>query len=297
MPLSALLVAFGGVALLALDQQTNPQTATPAPASAPWFTATQVAEKVWRISDRGVDNVYLVEGQEKALLIDTGIGVADLARFAATLTSLPLQVINTHGHPDHTGSSFQFEKVLAHPSDFELIRRFSTAEMHANVARGMTQGTLPADSVEYRDVGDKNLAAIAGGQVLDLGRRRIEVVETPGHTRGSVCLLDLENRLLFTGDNDNTLVWLFLADCAPLEIYLQSLEKLAGRKKEFDRILPGHGAPLDTEFLGEQIACARSILDGSCAGAPYQSFAGSGLLCTYKRAGIAYNPDNLRVKE
>ena len=61
--------------------------------------------------------------------------------------------------------------------------------------------------------------------------------------------------------------------------------------------MPGHGGPLDGEFIAEQIMCAKSILDGSCQGEHYDTFVGPAKLCKYKRAGIAFNPENLWDKE
>ncbi len=72
------------------------QSQTAAAQSKPWFSATKSAEGVWTISDNGSDNMYLVEGGEKALLIDTGLGVARLSAFVKTLTAKPVIVVNTH---------------------------------------------------------------------------------------------------------------------------------------------------------------------------------------------------------
>jgi hydroxyacylglutathione hydrolase len=274
-------------------------SAAPVVQSASWFTAKPVAEKVLRIDDHGSDNMYLVEGKDKALLIDTGLGVADLAGFVKSLTALPVIVVNTHGHPDHAGGNFQFSRVYAHPSDFELIKRFTSGEYRAGTVQRMLQESPGLATFILKDSSDLKLPAPVSareGDVFDLGGRILEVIETPGHTPGSICLLDAGNRLLFTGDNDNSLVWLFLKDCLPLEMYLQTLRKVQARSGEFDTLLPGHGDPIDKSFIGEQIACAENILSGACKGEPYKSFAGDALLCSYKRAGIAFNPENLRVK-
>jgi hydroxyacylglutathione hydrolase len=286
-----------------LPAQTSPASGQSQSKSAPpsngWFTARLVAEKVWCIDDHGSDNMYLVEGQEKALLVDTGLGVANLAEFIKTLTPLPITVINTHGHPDHAGGNLQFEKVYAHSNDFELIKRFSSKEQRENTVKNMLKNATVPDSVILKDPGNLKptvLMPLKQGDVLDLGKRKLEVIEVPGHTKGSICLLDRGRKLLFTGDNDNTLVWLFLADCTPLETYLVSLQKLNQQASAFDLLLPGHGGPLDKAFIGEQISCVHSILDGSCTGKPYNSFAGKGLVCGYKRAQVAYNPQNLRAQ-
>jgi len=141
------------------------------------------------------------------------------------------------------------------------------------------------------------LLPVKDGHVFDLGGRKLEVMEQPGHTPGEIVLLDAANRLAFTGDNNNALVWLFLPTCRPLEVYLESLRKMERRDGEFDTILPGHGPPLPKGFLADQIACVESILDGSCKGEPYQSFAGNALACRRGSATVAFDPGNLRVKK
>lgn len=239
------------------------------------FTASSVGPNVWRIDDKGSDNIYLVEGKEKALLIDTGLGIGKLTEFAKTLTKLPLTVVNTHGHRDHAGGDFEFEEVYAHPADFDLIQR---SDNHAKRAAGLKPTVLHE---------------IKEGYEFDLGGRKLQVIETPGHTPGSIVLLDAANKLLFTGDNDNTLVWLFLRDSLPLETYLATLQKI-DKRTDFETMLPGHGGPLDKAFVGEQIVATKSILDGSCTPKPYKSMAGDALTCEYKRASVAFDPKNLR---
>jgi len=264
--------------------------------SADWFSTTPVAEGVWKIDDHGGDNIYLVEGDEKALLIDTGTGVADLAGFVGIPAEKPLLVVNTHGHPDHVGGNFQFREVHAHPLDFPMTRQFSSREYHFETIQRVLDETPQFRSLVLRDglVFDATeLLPIEAGTRFDLGNRSLEVIPVPGHTEGSVCLLDAKNKLLFSGDNNNVLVWLFLDASLPLETYLQSLETLDGRRDEFETIFPGHGEPLDAGFVQEQIACVRNILSGSCVPTPYDSFAGKASQCSYKRATVAFDPEKL----
>jgi hydroxyacylglutathione hydrolase len=283
--------------LYAQEQKNQANTGA---AAKPWFTAKPVADKVWCIDDHGSDNIYLVTGKEKALLIDTGTGVADLKAFVKTLTKLPITVVDTHGHPDHAGGNYQFQQIFAQPLDFAMIQQFNSTEYHQGAIRRVLQQFPDFESAIVKDIGDFQISTVTplyDGYVFDLGGRKLEVIRTPGHTQGSICLVDAKNKLLFAGDNDNELVWLFLKDCLPLEVYLQSLQKLQQRNTEFELILPGHGQPLDRTFIDEQIMCAKSILQGDCTGEPYKSFAGDALKCSYKRASIAFNPDNLRIKK
>ncbi|MBN2424763.1 MAG: MBL fold metallo-hydrolase [Calditrichaceae bacterium] len=263
------------------------------------INVSQIADKVWCIDNYGVDNMYLIEGNDKALLIDTGRGIADLAGFIKTLTHLPVMVVNTHGHLDHAGGNFQFSQVYAHPEDFEMVKQSMGAESRKRAAQNIKAHDSEAifafiDSTAKRPL--PSLLPVQEGYIFDLGGRKLEVVETPGHTKGSIVLLDAGNRLLFGGDNNGEMVWLFLDDCLPVESYLHNLQKLNTRRDEFDTILPGHGGPLDKSIIDDQIVCALMIINGDCKGEVYETFTGAQRICRYKKANIAFNPDNIHIK-
>jgi hydroxyacylglutathione hydrolase len=248
----------------------DPKPKTAAPATGGGFTVFAEAENVWRIEESGNTgvgvNMYLVAGRDRAVLIDTGFGGGDLAGCVRGIANLPLAVVNTHAHGDHAGGNSQFPAVHIHRLDLEAVRPLSAG-------------------VE--------LVPIEEGLILDLGGRKLEVIEAPGHTAGSIVLLDSAANLLFAGDNNNPIVWLFLAECLPLEAYLRNLERLEQRSGEFETVLPGHGGLLDKAFFREQMMCAQTIINGECRGEKYETLAGAGVLCTYKRAGIAFDPERL----
>ena len=266
---------------------------------ASWLKVTQLAEKTWRISDHGIVNSYLLEGNQRALLIDNGYGVANIRDVAQSLTKLPLAVVVTHGHRDHCGAVYQFPLVYAHPLEFDSIVYNNTSKRRAINARIILQDTQLPETDLFRDTANlkpAKLVPINEGLIFNLGGRKLEVIEVPGHTPGSIALLDASNKMLFAGDDNNALVWLFLEGCTPLEIYLKSLEKLKLRVHEFTVIYPGHNEPLDAGFLDEEITCCQSILDGTGKTERYSSSAGDAMLGVFKRARIAFDPDNLLVK-
>lgn len=76
------------------------------------YTAWQAKEGTWFINFmNGTENMYLLEGSEKALLIDTGYGAGNLRAFVEKLTDKPIIVVNTHYHPDHAAGNGEFEEV------------------------------------------------------------------------------------------------------------------------------------------------------------------------------------------
>jgi hydroxyacylglutathione hydrolase len=230
----------------------------------------------FRFSVGGV-NMYLVVGNEKALLIDTGNPGNITQDDVKALTSLPLLVVNTHAHPDHSGSNNAFGKVYIHEADQEAGKRYS------------------GDNVE--------LIPIKDGYVFDLGGKKLEVIEVRGHTPGSICLLDGQDKLLFGGDTANTETWAQISN-VPLETYKKNLELLQSKYKgQYDRLLPGHNDTLPVTYIDELIACADEILSGKAeqpAQTPQQPARGGmtagSLIHQYKSAKIRYNPNNLREK-
>jgi hydroxyacylglutathione hydrolase len=288
--------AFFLLALFSFSTISGQQT-TPGP----WFTSVKMSDNVTRISDNGSDNMYLVTGTEKAMLIDNGLGSANIRDYVKTLTKLPVIVVITHGHPDHAGANYQFKEVYIHPDDMKAASTYNNLPRRSGgSASQMTARAKVSNNDIFKDTLNHQttkMIPLSDGQVIDLGGRKLEVIHTPGHTAGEICLLDKGRRMLFSGDNDNELVWLHINGTLPLEVYLKSLEKLNARVGEFDNIYPGHGNPLDKDFVAEQIACVKSILDGTALSKDYNSFAGKGKTSTYKRATVAFNPDNLRVKK
>lgn len=259
-----------------------------------WFDTKEVSGNVWLIDDHKAANIYLIEGTDSALLIDTGIGVADLSSLVKKLTDKPLIIVNTHGHPDHAGADYQFKKVYIHSADSTAARSYNLPESRKRTAQMMLKNAdLQEGDVFKGKERFTQFIAVREGYIFNLGGRLIKVMETPGHTPGSICLLDMENKLLFTGDNNNMMVWLFLDVCRPLSEYLVSLEKQSKRISEFNTMFPGHGIPIKSDFVLDQIECVKSILNGKCSPEPYKSFAGDAMLCKYGRAIVAYNPDNL----
>lgn len=265
------------------------------PAPSAWFKASEVAPDTWRIDDHGVANVYVVIGRTRALVVDTGCGAANLRDYVRSITPLPLLVLNTHGHPDHVGANYQFGAILAPEADFGAIRAMATPEQMKRFAGMLGGAVVPEGEVFHEAAVPLSLTAVKDGQVIDLGGRHLEVIATPGHTPGEIVVLDRDRKLLFTGDNDNGLVWLHLPESLPLDAYLASLEKVQARQSEFTTMLPGHGDPIDRDFVADEILCVKSILDGSATSEEYHSFVGKGRVAKVKRASVVFDPDKLRA--
>ena len=223
-------------------------------------TATKVAEGVTLI--KGIDFeccIWLVEGTESALLIDTGLGIGDLRAEVEELTKLSYRVVNTHGHGDHSGGNYAFDCVYMHEAAapcadiaMEMTGMVASPEELAAIRKRMEE--KPTERRFIRE-----------GDVFDLGGRKLEVIETPGHTPGDVTLYDRVNGLLFSGDCMLKAmdVLLVVPQTVSVECYARSMHKLPALEgvKGF---CSGHDqCVMPRSFLQDCADCADEILDGT----------------------------------
>jgi glyoxylase-like metal-dependent hydrolase (beta-lactamase superfamily II) len=195
--------------------------------------AISLAEGVWNVAP-GMSAAYLVVGRDRALLIDTGAGETDISETVKEVTQLPVTLVVTHHHDDHLGGVQFFDRLYAHPLDIALMRELKN-----------------------------ELIPVREGETFDLGGRRLEVLEIPGHTPGSIALLDRVNRMIFTGDTvSDGPVFMIAGDSSP-EDYVQSLDRLLSMKNEIDRIFGCHGKNVQDLAMVEKLKiAARAFADG-----------------------------------
>ena len=199
---------------------------------------------------------YLVVGEEKALLIDTGFGMGSLKKVVESLTDKPVILVNTHGHPDHGGGNFEFGAPYLHEAD-QALYAYKCADARLEEAKHWPmegEVTLQPYQAETLPLED--------GHVFDLGGRLIDVLHTPGHTAGSVSLFDRETGSLFTGDNTNE-HGVFVDNMSPGTVteYLNSLHKMKALSPSvlYTGHMPGAVAPGQLDKL---IGCAEKVLAG-----------------------------------
>ena len=200
----------------------------------------QMNARTWRIEDGGV-RFFLLEGSERALLIDSGMTVRDALGIAQKRTRLPVALLNTHADMDHVGSNGQFERFYMHPDEEPLYRRSGR----------------PGTVVPVKE-----------GDIIDLGQRELEIIDLPGHTPGSIAVLDRGNRVLISGDpiQQHGRIFMFGAH-RNMEAYIRSLERLEGRLDEFDEIWPSHAdLPVPPETVRMLREGAQAILAGKVPG-------------------------------
>lgn len=211
---------------------------------------------------------YLVLGKERGIIIDTGTGIGDLKQVVSELTDLPVTVVNTHSHFDHVGDNHQFEEIAIY-GDASEINRLTEGIDNASLQRHITDESLWKPLPEGFEPKTWTIPPVEptylldDGTTIDLGERTIEVIYTPGHSPGSVCLLDPENRILFTGDTFFPGPLYAHASDVNIDDYMESIEKLTDRIHEYDFLCSGHNDPwVKSEVIPRVGGAFKTIFEG-----------------------------------
>lgn len=228
-------------------------------------TVKRVSSGVWAL-EQEIVRCFLIVGQQRALLLDTGAEACDLMGMIREITPLPLVVLNTHGDGDHTANNNQFRDIHAHPDEFATIRRFRpdlTSTLHP----------------------------ITALSAFDLGDRVLHVIETPGHTPGSICLLDRKNRILFSGDTLSYGPVFLCGEHRDIHTYRETLVKLM-TMGGFDTIYPCHSTcPVSLSVISALLAAVDGAMDGSIPPEPSDIPTPDGrtpMVYTVGKCGILY---------
>lgn len=214
---------------------------------------TEIAEGVFRISDalhgpnedgfsdapgQATQNSYLVVGEERAALIDLAVDTPELYPYACSIAGMPVQVLLTHGHPDHVYHLDTVSEVWLHPADHSLVKD------------GIPGLSAPMDVC---------LHPLADGQRIDLGGRELRVIALPGHTLGSVLFLDAQTGTLLSGDTCARRLLYGLTPTVPLEEHCRLLEQL--NEPDFSVMYTAHDrCGLPKEYLKTILNCIRNEL-------------------------------------
>ena len=270
-----------------------------------FFTTTKIFDNVTQVLGLGGEQAYLIEGSEKALLIDGLTGVGSLKAFVRELTDLPVTLVLTHGHVDHAGAAFEYGECLVHPADIGQIYDGGDPERRYNfVMRSRPEGAFcpkPEDVIPRVPV---RTLPVYDGEVFDLGGVQIEVIAVPGHTTGTLVFLDRDRRVVYSGDACNPNTLLGLNGSTTIETYKQSLLHCMEFYNDFDVLYGGHGAAAVPKcIIEEAIELCDEIMTGKddayameFIGRPFfyaRKFTGDFKRLDGKLANIAYRKDNI----
>ncbi len=174
--------------------------------------------KEWEMSAATI-NSYLIMGREKAVLVDAGFGVSGLREYAENLAKIPVRLVLSHGHFDHTGAVNEFEEVWVHPADAPMV------------GKGFIK-FLPPRKITAK------IFELVEGDELDLGGRTLMVYGIKGHTGGSIVLYDQKTGTLISGDSICRRVFYIEGNKYPINQFFTDLLKL--EKLEYTGVCSAH---------------------------------------------------------
>lgn len=212
------------------------------------YKVSKVREGIWRIQERSV-YAFVVEGEAWSLMIDTGFGTGDIRAVAEMLTDKPLRLLNTHSDGDHIGCNGYFDKTYMHPAEFGRYRDKCRLEFDIE---GYVCEPVP----------------VWEGDVLDLGTFQFEVIHLPGHTMGSIALLEREKRFLFSGDTIQGHGHLHLwGSGRSAHAFLASMIKMKRYMDNIDVIYPSHDMQeLTPDYISALADAADKVVSGAVKG-------------------------------
>lgn len=209
-----------------------------------WFTVEKIEEDTFSISEYKhweETHCYLLCGTKSALLIDTGLGVANIKSVVDELTSLPVQVVTTHAHWDHIGGHKYFENMAVHESEKEwLCGKFPIPlqVVKRNLSCEICDFPKEFEIDKYEIFSGNPTRVLHDEEMIDLGNRQVTVIHTPGHSPGHCCFYEKERKTLYSGDLIyKGCLYAFYPTTDP-QLFFQSVKKVG--KLEISRILPGH---------------------------------------------------------
>ena len=217
-----------------------------------WFETAQVAPGITRIREPHVHgffqaNLYRIEGRDFDIQLDFGVGVRPLTE-VSPVEGKPVLAIASHAHVDHVGSFHLYARRAGHPLE---VRTFAEIDDLGTLASAFMAidgavTALPSPGWSMADYALKPAPLtelLNEGDIVDLGDRQFRVLHLPGHSPGSIALLDAYSGDFFSADAiyDEGLV-----DDIPgadIETYLKTMQRLA--ELDVSNVYAGHGETMD----------------------------------------------------
>lgn len=226
-----------------------------------WFTVDKSDNDTYIISEYRhweETHCYLLNGAERSLLIDTGLGICNISEVVRELTGKPVTAVATHIHWDHIGGHRYYPDFYAHEAELAWLSGGFPQPLEAIRRYVADRCDLPDgfDVNSYELFQGVPSMALRGGEIIDIGGRQIEVVHTPGHSPGHMCFWEGEKGYLYTGDLVyKGLLTAWFPSTDP-DAYLHSLEKIASLPAK--RVFPAHHS---LDIQPEIIARMRDALN------------------------------------
>ena len=225
------------------------------------FISEKYSERIIRI--KGIDTTasYLVCGDNKNCLIDTGMGYGSLREYIEEDLNKKIDfVILTHGHLDHCGGIYEFKDlpIYMNHKDIELGNQSNTQD---NRYESLKSLNIEKDNVQP-NINFNITKDLKDNDEFDLGNLTLKAIYTPGHTLGMTMILIKEERTILFGDGCGVGVLLFLPYSTCVEEYRDTLINLKKHEDEYDKIIRNHGTcESEKDLLDNVIECCELILE------------------------------------
>ncbi len=259
-------------------------------ASTDWFQVYALADGLFAIAEpyqwQEVIS-YLIVGQDRALLFDSGNGMGDIRAVVDRLTNLPVTVLASHSHIDHVGGHWQFADILAPDTPFTRQRakgRANAAVREEASPEALCRPLPVGISADTHHIKPFHVVShVVDGTRIDLGGRVLKVMMIPGHTPDSLALFDPSEGRLFTGDSYyKGPIWLFAAETDHAK-YAASIARLAALAPKLTTVHGAHNEPVSdpSELVKVRDAFAAVMrgtakakpADGQQITYPFESFS------------------------
>ena len=222
-----------------------------------WFEVYRVDDDIYAIYEPGqFEEVisFLIAGQDFALMFDTGLGIGNIRSVVDQLTDLDVVVLNSHTHYDHIGGNYLFDTIYG--TDTAYTKRRALGSPPEAVADFLQEGwvwkPLPDgfSAADYQSHPFTISKTVGEGDRIDIGGRVLEILHTPGHAPDSICLIDRENRMLFTGDSFYLAPLYTHIPGGSFDDYANTAARLSGLAGSIDRALTSHNVPVvDSSYM------------------------------------------------
>ncbi len=228
----------------------------------PWFHVVEIEPGVTLVGEPGYVYSWLVSGRDDQVLLDSGLGVADVRAAIVHLADDPL-LVNSHAHFDHVGGNSLFSRLAIHPLGVERLAHMSEPDApweyrlldfgsdatrgYATATHGSWRALQQLDRTFHFMLGPEEemrewpslppgtrapkppppSELVDDGHVFDLGSRQLRVLHTPGHAAEHICLLDEREGILFAQDQAYYGPHYLCFEGADLEAWVESARRLA----------------------------------------------------------------------
>lgn len=277
----------------------------------------QLDDQLWAVDEQQKVTLFIINGSEKVLLIDTGSGLINLKKVIRDLCGTkPIAVINTHAHLDHTAGNNQFPAVYVGRYDEPESHLLEEIYKKSGEMAYFRQGISNKDLLGWNPGPAEHITPVKDGDTIDLGSLCMRVIEIPSHTLGSIALYEANKGWLFSGDMILSWeAWAWLPNSATLKQYYDSVNLLCKMNHCIKRLFPSHGQEklkldgysrfeLPVDILNIYRNGISDILLGNYE---YEAFKYNGIIheksskdipkrkVTFSAGGIIFNPNRTGI--